>query len=93
MRRLVLPHYLVTVSANNFCTPVLNFGRCAQLLPEGISLGTISPLDANNPVALAIDAPQSPPGSPAAGPTPDDTFENMIAPNPDPSKSQDLRLS
>lgn len=87
---VVLLHSVVTAAENRACMPILNFRRTPQFLPKGITLGSISPSGAHDPLALTIDAPQPLPGSPDTSTMLDDPLDGMIATDLSPSQSEDF---
>lgn len=52
-RNVALPHTIVTIKQNRVCLPLLNFAFHTQVLPEGITVATLTPLEASEISAFA----------------------------------------
>lgn len=57
-RHVALPFSVVTVTQNRITLPLLNFGLSTQVLPHGIALALLSPLDNCEISAMALDTAQ-----------------------------------
>uniref|UniRef100_L7LV95 RNA-directed DNA polymerase n=1 Tax=Rhipicephalus pulchellus TaxID=72859 RepID=L7LV95_RHIPC len=76
-QNVTFPHTVIRIQDNAACLPIVNFGLCPQVLPQGISLATLDPACDYHISALTGDKPS--PTSPDLGRTTTPNLTKMIA--------------
>lgn len=89
-RNVTLPHTVATIIDSTLSLPVLNFGLHAQVLPKGMSLATVCPIQDYDISTFAVTTTPDCDHMLTAAPDSPDKFMAMLSPDLSKEQARDL---